>query len=95
MDPLASTAKVGGYLALVLALICGVAYAIRRFYPGWVKRSDVPISVLARMPLGHKQEIAVVEIEGMRFVLGITATQITSLGRMRKGRDKEPEKGAG
>ncbi len=83
---LSSVLKMGGALALVLGIVLLTAYVAKRFLGPrlgmW--RSEPLIRVIATTHLGAKREIAVVEVGETHLVVGITATQITLLAKLKK-----------
>lgn len=65
-------------LVLVLLMIFGCAWLIKRL--GAVPRAaSGVIKVLAVLPLGARERITLVEVGGKQLLLGVTATQITTL----------------
>lgn len=67
-------------LGLVVALILGCAWLIKRMGTLQGSRSGL-IKVIAVLPLGTRERIALVEVGGQQLLLGITATQVTTLHR--------------
>jgi len=71
-------------LALVLALIGGLVYVIRRFTG---TRLGVPVSaqvvqVLASGYIGPRKTISLVSVAGEFFAVGMTQTEMVSLGHI-------------
>ena len=65
-------------LCLVTLLIVGCAWLIKRM--GAMPASGASaIKVLAVMPLGSRERLTLVEVGGKQLLLGVTATQITTL----------------
>jgi flagellar protein FliO/FliZ len=67
--------------ALVIGLLLGLLYALRKLQGGQAfGRKDQRLQVLESLSLGPRQKIALVRVDGLQVLLGITATQITALG---------------
>ncbi|MDF7647160.1 flagellar biosynthetic protein FliO [Pantoea sp. Acro-805] len=71
-----------GALACVLLLMVALAWCARR--SGWVQRfqrSQQSIHVLTSVSLGARAKVVLVDVGEDRFLLGVTASQITCLSR--------------
>jgi flagellar protein FliO/FliZ len=75
-------------LALVLAVMIGVLYAMRRFLPaGNRHQGDLDIKRLGAFYLSPKERIEVMEISGERIVLGVAPGRINYITTLRDGND--------
>ncbi len=62
----------------ILGLIFLLGWAVRRM--GGLRAMGVrDMKVVAALPLGTRERVAVVQVQGKRFLLGVTAQQITHL----------------
>ncbi len=66
-------------LGLVLALIVGAAWLLRRSPLGAFGRANGPLKVVATLPLGPKERLILVESEGSRLLLGVAPSGIFTL----------------
>ena len=71
-------------LALVLALIWGAAWAIRRVSPAAARPNSLLRNV-ATLALGQRERVVVVEVGDQWLVLGVTANSISALSALPKG----------
>ncbi len=71
---------VGGF-GLVLSLLLGGFAALRKFAPQLFRqaRAERRLKVVESLGMGDKRSIAIVEIEGKRFLIGNTVHQISLL----------------
>jgi flagellar protein FliO/FliZ len=67
-----------GGLALILVLIYGLSWFVRRFNQGGFMQNSV-IKMLATMPLGTRERLMLIDVGGKQILLGITAQNISSL----------------
>ncbi|HUW50926.1 MAG TPA: flagellar biosynthetic protein FliO [Sulfuricella sp.] len=75
-------------LGLVLAVIVGAAWLLRRFSPGQMGAGGV-VKVIGGVALGPKERLVLVEIGGTWLVLGVAPGQVNTLHTLTK-----PEAGA-
>lgn len=68
----------------VLILIAGASWMIRRL-SGGVTPANSLIKVLANYPLGVKQRIVLVDINGVCLLLGVSAEQVNCLHEFKQG----------
>lgn len=75
------TLLAGVRVALSLGVVLGVLwYAQRRFTRGGSgKRAAGLVSVVGRQGIGQKASVVVVDVDGSRFVLGVTEQAVTVL----------------
>jgi len=76
--------KMVGVLALVLSLLIGLVYLLRRFSPsagrlGWVSQD---MTLLGQYPLGPKKLLAMVKVGDEVLLLGVTEASINLLTRI-------------
>lgn len=67
-----------GGLALILILIYGLSWFVKRFAQGGFMQTS-SIKMLASLPLGTRERLMLVEVGGKQILLGVTAAQINSL----------------
>lgn len=67
-----------GGLALILVLIYGLSWFVKRFAQGGFMQNS-SIKMLSSMPLGTRERLMLVEVGGKQILLGVTAAQINSL----------------
>jgi len=69
-------------LSVVLGVIFGLLWLLRRYVPSVRKAPAGPLRVVARTAISPKQSVALLEV-GRRYVLvGITADHLTNLGHI-------------
>jgi len=76
--------KTAGMLLIVLALLIGVLYVMKRF--SFFQREstgELLIRVLSTKHLSPKERIEVIEISGERIVVGISPNNITFLTKLK------------
>jgi len=67
-------------LALVLAVLVGLYWLLRRFLPGQAPgASGGAMRLIGRLPLGPKKGVALVEVAGRVLVLGLGEQNVTLL----------------
>jgi flagellar protein FliO/FliZ len=67
-----------GGLVLMVGLIYGLSWFVRRFNQGGFMQNST-IKMLATMPLGTRERLMLVDVGGKQILLGITAQSINSL----------------
>ncbi len=77
MDTLLLAARVAVSLAAVLALLWYLQRRVSRSQG--VQRSAGLVSVVGRQGIGQKASVVVVDVDGTRFVLGVTEQSVTVL----------------
>lgn len=87
-SPLISvSAALGGIIILILLF----AWVARRFgFMGASIAGKKTLQIRASANLGPRERVVVVDIEDVRLVLGVTATQITHLHTLPASPDDEP-----
>lgn len=71
-------ANLVGGLILILGLIYGLSWFVKRFSQGGFMQNST-IKMLSAMPLGTRERIMLVDVGGKQILLGITATSINAL----------------
>lgn len=71
-------ASVAMGLVLIVGLILILGWFLRRFNQGGLFHNS-SIKILATLPLGTRERLAVIDVGGQQLLLGITATQINTL----------------
>ncbi|MBI4797698.1 MAG: flagellar biosynthetic protein FliO [Desulfarculus sp.] len=67
-------------LALVLAVLVGLYWLIRRFLPGQMPGAAAGgLRLIGRLPLGPKKGVALVEVAGRVLVLGLAEQNVNLL----------------
>lgn len=78
INPSANLASLVAGLLFILAVIFALAWLVRRMGQGGFMNNP-HIRLVAAMPLGTRERLAVVDVGGQQLLLGITATQINTL----------------
>jgi flagellar biogenesis protein FliO len=71
-------------LFIGLAVILGLIFIVGRVLKGrvgLVRRVSAPLAVIGRQPLGKGVQVAIVKAGTDTYLLGVTAHQVTRLGR--------------
>ena len=79
-ETMTDAVRVFGALGLVLALVLGLAWLVRRGtlkFPGG--RAPVQIRVESAASLGERRSVVIVSVEGRRLLLGLTPMQVSHL----------------
>jgi flagellar protein FliO/FliZ len=82
VNPMASAGKVALFLAVIVGLILLLAWLVNKTKAGQFSQSNSQIRLLATLPLGLKEKIAVIEVGDQQIVVGITPQQITTLATL-------------
>jgi flagellar protein FliO/FliZ len=67
-----------GGLLLIVGLIYGLSWFVKRFSQGGFMQNST-LKMLAAMPLGTRERIMLVDVGGKQILLGVTATHINAL----------------
>jgi len=93
VDLLSTGLKTAGMLLIVLALLIGVLYIMKRFSFFHRESGDgVLIKVLSTKHLSPKERIEVLEISGEKIVVGISANNMTFLTKLKDGNNSSATK---
>jgi flagellar biogenesis protein FliO len=60
-----------------------LAYAKRGWQASWAKRRTGRLRLVDSLGLGERRSVAVLEVEGRRFLIGATPHAVTLLGELR------------
>lgn len=71
-------------LIVIVGVLLAMKYLLQRLQTG-TSHAPTVIQVISTRAIGQKEKIAVVEIEGRRLILGVTAAQITKLSEYNVG----------
>ncbi|MBV7314801.1 flagellar biosynthetic protein FliO [Shewanella sp. NIFS-20-20] len=77
---IATLASMVGGLIVVLVVIFVLAWLVRRL--NLVPGQHGLMKTIAITPLGHKEKVVIMELEGQQYLLGVTAQQITLLDKL-------------
>ena len=78
-------------LLLIIGLLVGAAYALRRFGGPSALGHSGPIKIVAGLAVGTRERILLLEVEDNWIVVGVTATQMRTLHTLPKGKLPEGE----
>lgn len=67
-----------GGLILILVLIYGLSWFVKRFSQGGFMQNP-SMKIVSAMPLGTRERLMLVDVGGKQLLLGVTATQINTL----------------
>lgn len=67
-----------GGLALILVLIYGLSWFVKRFTQGGFMHNP-NMKIISTMPLGTRERLVLIDVAGKQLLLGVTANQINSL----------------
>lgn len=71
-------ASLVGGLLLILVLIYGLSWFVKRFSQGGFLQNPT-MKIVSAMPLGTRERLMLVDVGGKQLLLGVTATQINTL----------------
>lgn len=71
-------ASLVGGLVLILVLIYGLSWFVKRFSQGGFMQNPI-MKIVSAMPLGTRERLMLIEVGGKQLLLGVTATQINTL----------------
>ena len=77
---------------LVLGLVAGLAWLVRRGPLAHLAAKGKPVAVETAIPLGERRSLVIVSVEGRRLLLGMTQTSISLVTELRAG-STEPVSG--
>lgn len=83
-DPLGSAGKVAAFLVLILGLIFALAWLVNKTRVGQISGSNKQLHMLAMLPLGTKEKIAIIQAGEQQIVIGITPQNISTLSILDK-----------
>lgn len=74
-----------GSLMVIFVVLFGVAFLLRRLRnSGWGqgRAAASPISLVASRGLGGQNMLVIAQVEGQRFLIGVSRAGIASIGRL-------------
>lgn len=80
--PLASAGKVMFFLVIVLGLIVALAWLVSKTRGVQLAQGQGQLNIVASLPLGMKEKIAVIQVGEKQLLVGITPQQITTLAEL-------------
>ena len=81
---LSAAASTLASLLVIFLLLAGAAFLLRLLrakLPGGVKTQGA-ISIIASHPLGGQHALMIAEVEGVRFLIGVSRDSMTAIGRL-------------
>lgn len=91
-SPAAPLMEVSGALLGIILLILAAGWLAKRVGIGGARRSGQEgLKVSASAALGQRERVAIVDVDGARLVLGVTAQQITLLHTLPPAAEPEGE----
>lgn len=78
-----------GGLVIVLAIIFVLAYIVKRL--NLAPSSHSVLKTLAVMPLGQREKIVLLEVDGQQYLLGVTAQQVSVIDKLQNPVSVETE----
>ena len=69
-----------GGLILVLVLIFVLAYIVKRL--NLVPESNGVLKMVAVTPLGQKEKVVLIELDGQQYLLGVTSQQVNLIDKL-------------
>ncbi|QFU23481.1 flagellar biosynthetic protein FliO [Shewanella eurypsychrophilus] len=78
-----------GGLVIVLAIIFVLAYIVKRL--NLAPSSHSVLKTLAVMPLGQREKIVLLEVDGQQYLLGVTAQQVSVIDKLQSPVSVETE----
>ena len=76
----ATLANMVGGLIVVLALIFVLAYIVKRL--NLVPSNGGVVKTLAVTPIGQREKVVLIEVNGQQYLLGVTAQQINLIDKL-------------
>lgn len=86
-DAIASLWSMFGALALVIGIILLLAYMTKRLK--LISANNSGLKTISATPLGQKEKLVLVELEGQRYLLGVTNHQITLIDKLTNSVESE------
>ncbi|MCG9729274.1 flagellar biosynthetic protein FliO [Shewanella sp. Isolate13] len=86
---IATLSSMVGGLIVVLLLIFFLAYLVKRF--NLVPSSQGVLKTLAVTPLGQKEKLVLVEVDGQQYLLGVTPQQVSLVDKLTSPVEISPE----
>lgn len=71
-------------LIVVLGIMAGIAWLVKRSGLSGVNRHGLPIKVVGGTNIGTRERVMVIEVDDQWIVIGVTPSNITTLATMHK-----------
>lgn len=81
-DPLSAVSKVVVFLLLIIGIILLLAWLINKTQWQRLTGGSTQLKMIAVLPLGMKEKIAVIQVGHKQLLVGITPQQITTLAEL-------------
>ena len=81
-DPLSSVGKVVVFLLLIIGIILLLAWLVNKTQGQRLIGNNGKLKMVAVLPLGMKEKIAVIQVGSKQLLVGITPQQITTLAEL-------------
>jgi flagellar biosynthetic protein FliO len=78
-------------LAIVLALVAGLAWLVRRGAFAHLRGRNRGLAVETALPLGERRSLVIVAVEGRRLLLGLTPASVSFVTELVPGAPFEEE----
>ncbi|WP_394392244.1 flagellar biosynthetic protein FliO [Shewanella woodyi] len=78
-----------GGLIVVLVLIFVLAYIVKRL--NLVPASNGVLKMVAATPLGQREKVVLIEVEGQQYLLGVTAQQVNLIDKLDTAVKTDPD----
>ena len=76
-------------LALIIGAVYGVLYLLKRVHPKFIQADDKHIKVEATKALAPGKMVQIIEVEGRRFLVGISDHSVHLLAELDKKEQKQ------
>jgi flagellar biosynthetic protein FliO len=82
-------------LAIVVALVFAIAWVLRRTPLGGMTRGSGPMKLIATLPIGPKERLLLVEVNGRELIVGVSPGGINAVQQLGDGRRRAQSSEAG
>lgn len=82
-------------LLVLLGILAGVHYLFRRKVSSWLTPAPAHLKIVSRLRLGFRQEVVIVDWEGVELMLGVGPSFIQTLHRRRDSSPRNSADGEG
>jgi len=82
--PVASAGKVFFFLLVVVGMILLLAWLVNKTRAGQLAGAGRNLKMIAVMPVGTREKVAVIQAGDQQLVIGITSQQITTLAELKE-----------
>ncbi len=99
-EPVTHASPTGGLLKMILGLMlvlgvmAGVAYLVRRMLPG-IGHQQSTIHVVGSASVGTRERVVVLEVGGRWLVVGVAPGHVSAIANLEKGVTADADKTAG